>query len=210
MPTYGDNTTSNNRYFQKGVFVAKAKILSVEDHSNYPKKPGAEIKVSAKNKPRELALKLRVNTGIETDLWVFGSYNWKEDKISGKKLEYLGWKQRDNAVQNLLYVLFGSFDTGAEDSIPQQLLNRMPGQEFYFLKYCQPKENDYEDKPSLKNWSIFKKCYEGADDELYREFLKVSDKLITKKRYDQFHWDDYYENQRQQEASFKPPEEDVI
>jgi len=194
MPTYGDNTTSNSRYFQKGVFVDKCKVQSVEDVSNYPKKQGAEIKVvGQKGWQPELCLKLSVNTGIEMDMYVMGRFQWKTDPISGKKLEYQGWKQRGNGVQNLLYKLLGEFKTDEFDAVPQALLNRLVGLEFYRLRYCQNRDKMYEGKPSFQTWNIFERVEEGNDDKLYREWLKVAP---NRNDYDPNLWDEYQEEQQ--------------
>lgn len=205
MPTYGDNTTSNSRYFQKGVFVDRCKIITVSDESNYPKKKDAEVKTSKSGKARELALKLVIDTGFEQEMWVFGKYNWKEDSISGKKIEYKGWKQRGNGVQNLLFKLFGEFSTDEFDAIKPQYLQRMPGMEFYRLRYCQTRENMYEGKPSFQNWNVFEKAEEGNDDKLYREWLKVAP---NRSDYDPNLWEEYNE-QQQAAADTQPDKEDA-
>ena len=210
MPVYGDNTTSNSRYFQKGIFVDKAKVISVEDMSNYPKAPKAEIVTIGNGFQTELCLKLKVNTGIEMDMYVFGKYNWKTDPISGKQIDYLGWKQGGNAVQNLLFKLFGSFDTGENDVIPETLLNRLVGLEFYRLRYCQPPDKDYEGRPSFQTWNKFEKAVDGNDDVLYKEFLKSAGSI---KGYDPNHFDDYNDAQRAGAETFNPSkeeEEDII
>ena len=210
----GDNTTSNSRYFQRGVFVDKAKILSVEDLSNYPKKQSAEVKtIGNKNFQPQLCLKLKVNTGIEMDMYVFGKFNFKTDPISGKQLEYQGWRAKHNAVQNLLFKLLG---TNAviedDDSISLATLNKLVGLEFYRLRYCQNREKMYEGRPSFQTFNIFEKSIEGNDDVLYKEFLKSAGSL---KDYDSNLFDEWSEQQRG-ESGFdpskfdEPAKEDVI
>ncbi len=210
MPkTLGDNTTSNSRYFQKGVFVDKCKVISIEDVSNYPKKPGAEIKtVGSKGWQPELCLRMKVDTGIEMDMYVMGKFNWKKDPISGKPTEYLGWKTKYNAVQNLLVKLLGTNAViNDDDSIPISTLNKLIGQEFYRLRYCQPRDKMYEGRPSFQTFHIFEKAVDGNDEVLYKEFLKV-----LPKDYDQNLFDDWSEEQRAGETEFNPSklEEDVI
>ena len=205
----GDNTTSNSRYFQRGIFVDKAKIISVEDLSNYPKKPGAEIKtIGNKNFAPDLCLKIKVNTGIEMDMYVFGKFNYKVDPISGKKQEYLGWKAKHNAVQNLLFKLLGTNAViNDDDSIPQSTLNKLEGLEFYRLRYCQPREKMYEGRPSFQTWNVFERAVDGNDEILYKEFLKSAGSL---KDYDPNLFDEYNDQQKTDETRFKPEEEDVI
>jgi len=210
MPTYGDNTTSNSRYFQKGVFVDKAKIVSVEDYSNYPKRPSAEIKTMGQNNwAPQICLKLIVDTGIEMKMNVLGNFNYKKDPISGKQLEYIGWRQQSNGVQNLIFKLLGKFDTDENDGLAQATLDALVGKEFYKLRYCQPRDKMYEGRPSTQTWWKFETAVEGNDDVLYREFLKAN---LSPKKYDPNLWDDFQDEQKQREESFDPSkiEEDVI
>jgi len=209
-----DNTTSNTRYHGKGIFTDKCKILAVEDKSNYPKRPGAEIKTIGNNNfQTELCLVLKIDSGVEMNMYVMGNYNWKTDPISGKKLEYLGWKKKGNAVQNLLVKILGEKAIIADDdSIPLSTLNALVGKEFYRLRYCQTRDKMYEGKPSTQNWNTFISAYEGADEDLVREFHKVS-RMITK--YDPDLWDEFQAEQKQKEETFKPEDfapgsEDVI
>jgi len=215
MPTYGDNTTSNSRYFQKGVFIDKAKIISVEDCSNYPQREGAEIKTVGKKgtwKP-ELCLKLKIDSGIEMDMIISGWFNWQQDAISGKKLKYRGWSKRKNAVQNLIFKLLGKFDTDdKDDSIPPELLNRLIGLEFYKLRYCLKESKGVRDdgSPQQQGWWIFEKGIEGNDDILYKEWLKA-----IPKDYDPNFWEDYNKKRQADTESFDPskldtPGEDVF
>lgn len=199
----GDNTTSNSRYHGRGIFTDKCRILSIEDLSNYVKKPGAEIKtIGEKGFRPELCLKLRVDTGIEMDMYVMGNFNWKIDPISGKKIEYLGWKPKGNAVQNLLVKILGSNAIiNDDDTIAQSTLNQLIGKEFFRLRYCQTRDKMYEGKPSTQTWNIFAPVYEGADDDLVSEFNKVSTAFS---KYDPLLWDEYQEEQKAKAAYFDP------
>ena len=210
----GDNTTSNSRYFQRGIFVDKAKILSVENLSNNPVTPGAEIHTDSNDKPREIALRLKIDVGFEMDMWVFGKYNFKTDTISGKRTGYLGWKPKHNATQNLLAKLLGSNAVINDDgTIPDSTLNRLIGQEFYRLRYCQPRAKMYQGKPSFQTFDIFAKAIEGNDDILYKEFLKSN---VKADYYDPLLFDEYTAEQRANSESFdtqamdSPAKEDII
>jgi len=211
MPkTLSDNTTSNSRYFQKGIFVDRAKIISVENLSNNPNESGAEVHMTNSGKPRELCLKLKVDTGIEMDMYVFGKYNYKTDAISGKKLGYTGWRKKHNAVQQLLFKLLGTNATiNDDDTIPPATLNKLIGLEFYRLRYCQPREKMYEGKPSFQTFDLFETVAEGNDDILYKEFLKANTKADY---YDPLLFDEWTAEQRAGETTFDPSklEDDVI
>lgn len=195
-----DNSVSNSKYHGQGVFTDKCKIISVEDFSNYPKKVGAEKKAWDSGKEPELCLKLVVDTGFEMKMNVMGSYLWKEDPISGKRIAYLGWKQRGNGVQNLIVKLgLGAGAKMDDDSINPGVLNSMVGREFIRLRYCQTKDKMYEGKPSTQSWNVFSGVYEGADEDLVAEFKKAN-----LKGWDHNLWEDYQDEQKQKEASFNP------
>ena len=205
-----DNTQSNSRYFGKGVFVDKCKIISVQDMSNYPKNPGAEVKTIGSNNFRtELCLILKVDAGFEMDMYIMGNYNWKTDPISGKKLGYIGWKKAGNAVQNLLYKVLGDKAIiNDDDSIAATTLNALPGKEFYRLRYCKRASEDYEGRPSFAVWNTYSSVFDGAEEDLVTEFHKISTKI---QKYDPLHFEDYTEKQKKQEESFAPgDDEDVI
>jgi len=199
----GDNSISNTRYFGKGVFTDKCRIITVEDFSNYPKKPNSEVKsMGANGWQPELCLKLVIDSGIEMKMNVLGNYNWKTDPVSGKKLSYLGWKKAGNGVQNLIFELgLGEGAVNDDDSIAQKVLNAMPGKEFIRLRYCQTKDKDYEGKPSFQTWYAVSGLYEGAEEDLVAKFNKVSAKI---KKYDPLHFDDYNEEQKVKGDSFNP------
>lgn len=203
MPiTLGDNTTSKSRYFQRGIFVDKAKILSVENLSNHPKIQGADIHMDNSGKPRQICLKLKINTGIEMDMYIFGKYSYKTDPISGKQLDYLGWKQKHNAVQNLLYKLLGTNAVINDDgTIPFGTLNKLIGLEFYRLRYCQPRSKMYEGKPSFQTFDIFEKAVEGGDEVLYKEFLKAN---VKADYYDPLLFDEWSNEQKNADTTFDP------
>jgi hypothetical protein len=151
---------------------------------------------------------LKVNTGIEMDMYVFGKFSYKVDPISGKKQEYLGWKAKYNAVQNLLFKLLGTNAViNDDDSIPQSVLNKIEGLEFFRLRYCQPRDKMYEGKPSFQTWNIFERAVEGNDEVLYKEFLKAAANL---KDYDPNLFDEYNDQQKADETQFKPETEDII
>lgn len=215
MPkTLNDNSSSNSRYHGKGVFTDKCKIISVEDMSNYPKRPGTTKTIGSNNFAPELCLKLKIDSGVEMDMYVMGNYNWKLDPVSGKKLEYLGWKSRGNAVQNLLVKVLGDNAKIDEnnDSILPSTLNLLVGREFIRLRYCQTKDKDYEGKPSFQTWNIYAQAVEGADEALVASFHKISANI---KKYDPLHFDDWNEEQKAKQSSFNqedfaPGEEDVI
>jgi hypothetical protein len=209
----GDNSQSNSRYHGKGVFTDKCKIISVEDLSNYPKRPGETKTIGSKGFQTELCLKLKIDSGIEMDMHVMGSYNWKLDPVSGKKIEYLGWKQKGNAVQNLLVKVLGDgAKINDDDTIPQSTLTSLIGREFYRLRYCQTKDKDYEGKPSFQTWNIFAPTtVEVNEDALVSAFHKISANI---KKYDPLHFDDWNEEQKAKSSEFKPtefaPGEDVF
>lgn len=195
-----DNSVSNSKYHGQGIFTDKCKIISVEDFSNYPKKVGAVKRAWDSGKEPELCLKLVVDTGFEGKMNVMGSYLWKEDPVSGKKIAYLGWKQRGNAVQNLIVKLgLGGGAKLDDDSINPGVLNSMVGREFIRLRYCQTKDKMYEGKPSTQHWNVFSSVYEGADEDLVAEFKKAN-----LKGWDHNLWEDYQNEQRDKEASFNP------
>ncbi|WP_448506084.1 hypothetical protein [Immundisolibacter sp.] len=198
-----DNSVSNSKYHGQGIFTDRCKIISVEDLSNYPKRPGVQKKtLGEKGWEPELCLRLVVNSGMEMSMNVLGNYNWKTDPISGKKLEYLGWKQRGNAVQNLIVKLgLGNNAINDDDTISQAVLNAMPGKEFIRLRYCQGKDKMYEGKPSTQTWTTFSSVYEGAEEDLVAEFKKAN-----LKKWDHNLWEDYQEEQKSKESSFKPEE----
>lgn len=205
-----DNSTSNTKYFGNGIFTDRCRIVSVEDLSNYPKKPG-EIKTLGKNGwAPELCLSLVIDSGIEMKMNILGNYNWKEDPISGKKIEYLGWKKNGNAVQNLIVKLgLGKNAVLDDDSINPAVLKAMVGKEFIRLRYCETKDKMYNGKPSTKIWNIFNNVYEGADEDLVVQFKKAN-----VKGWDHNLWDDYQNEQKQKDTSFNTddfaPGEDII
>ena len=200
-----DNSQSSSRYHGKGVFTDKCKIISVEDFSNYPRK-GGETKVIGKNNfVTELCLKLKVDSVMEMDMHVMGSYNWKVDPVSGKKIEYLGWKTKGNAVQNLLVKVLGvNAKINDDDSIPSATLNALVGREFYRLRYCQTKDKDYEGKPSFQTWNVFASTEaEVNEEQLVASFNKISSYI---KKYDPLHYDDWNEEQKSKQTTFPPSE----
>ena len=206
-----DNSVSNSKYHGQGVFTDKCKIISVEDFSNYPKRPTAQLNTMGDNgwQP-ELCLKLVVDSGMEMKMNVLGNYNWKTDPVSGKKISYLGWKQKYNSVQNLIVKLgLGTKAKNDDDTIAQSVLNAMPGKEFIRLRYCQDKDKMYEGKPSTQTWNVFSGVYEGADEDLVAEF-----KQANLKKWDHNLWEDYQNEQKAKEESFKPedfaPGEDEV
>ena len=195
-----DNSVSNSKYHGQGVFTDKCKVLSVEDFSTCPNKAGSPKRAWDSGKETELCLKLVVDTGFEMKMNVMGNYLWKEDPVSGKRIAYLGWKQRGNAVQNLIVKL--GLGTGAkldDDSVSPNVLTAMVGKEFIRLRYCQTKDKMYEGKPSTQNWNIFSSIYEGADEDLVAEFKKANIKA-----WDHNLWEDYQNEQKAKEESFKP------
>jgi hypothetical protein len=205
-----DNSVSNSKYHGQGIFTDRCKIISVEDLSNYPKRPGVIKTLGEKGWTPELCLKLVVDSGMEMSMNVLGNYNWKEDPVSGKKIAYLGWKQRGNAVQNLIVRLgLGNNAKGDDDTIMPAVLNAMPGKEFIRLRYCQGKEKMYEGKPSTQTWNIFSSVFDGAEEDLVAEF-----KQANLKKWDHNLWEDYQNEQKGKDTSFNPvefaPGEDII
>lgn len=197
-----DNSVSNSKYHGQGIFTDRCKIISVEDLSNYPKRPGPAKTLGEKGWEPELCLKLVIDSGMEMTMNVLGNYNWKQDPVTGKKLEYIGWKQRGNAVQNLIVKL--GLGTGAkfdDDTINPNVLKAMVGREFIRLRYCQGKEKMYEGKPSTQTWNIFSSVYEGAEEDLVGQF-----KQANLKKWDHNLWEDYQEEQKKKEVSFNPAE----
>ena len=205
-----DNSVSNSKYHGQGVFTDRCKIISVEDLSNYPKRPGQTKTLGEKGWAPELCLALVVDSGIEMKMNVLGNYVWKEDPISGKKIAYLGWKKNQNAVQNLIVKLgLGNGAKGDDDTIMQSVLNAMPGKEFIRLRYCQTRDKMYEGKPSTQTWWKVSSVYEGAEEDLVAEF-----KQANLKKWDHNLWEDFQNEQKEKESSFKSedfaPGEDVI
>lgn len=210
MPkSLGDNSQgSNSRYWQSGVFTEKCEVISVEDFSNYPLKKVEKVRFESGFEP-EICLRMMINNGGEDRKFnLFGQFQNKTDRVSGKVVKYLGWREKGNAVQNLIFKLgLGSNCLNEDDSIKADVLKKMVGMSFYKLRYCTgPGEGEYADKPQFKDWGIFENSsIEDGDQVLHKAWLKVS-AYFTK--YDPVFFDSWSDVNRKQEESFKP--EDTI
>lgn len=170
--TMHDTTGSNSVYYNNGVFIDKCTIASIEDKSNYPTRKDLPTKTLGQNdfKP-ELCLLVKTEDG--RTFTVFGQFDYAKDQISGKEI-YKGWKKKGNAVQSFIARLSGgTFEINDDDTIPQKVLNRLLGKEFYKLRYCVGSYNSPEgEKPSFRDYRKIQPVEEGKDKELHQEFLK--------------------------------------
>jgi hypothetical protein len=191
-----DNSSIENKYYGKGIFVDKCTILSVEDISNYPLKPRPEGKLEYGNNGwiPDLALILVVNVNDkEEKFFVMGKFRYKKDFVSGKIGEYLGWDSRGNAVQNLLVKLLGNKAiVNDDDSIDPKTLQMLIGKEFYRLRYCQTADKMYEGKPSFQKWTVFEPADNPENIESLLSLFRKQSSFI--KSYDPLLYDNYKEN----------------
>lgn len=168
-----DNSVSDNKkysYMGNGIFIEKIKIESVVDKSNYPLAP-VNPKNTIGNNGYAPELCLVISEG-ERNYYIFGNYDYNEDKISGNK-KYKGWKRSGNSVWSLLFTLLGDKAIiNDNDTIPSSTLYLLKDKEFYKLRYCIGGDKD-TGKPLFKDYPYF----ESADNEenknkLYEKFIK--------------------------------------
>ena len=213
MPrSLGDNTSaSSSKYHGNGVFTEKLTIVEVEDFSNYPLKTGVPIKAFDGGFEPQICLRMVVsNEGNERKMIVFGEFSHQIDKISGKKIKYLGWKERGNSVQNLLFKLGVGESKDAildDDSINPVVLTKMIGLEFVKLRYCAGEgEGEYAGKPDWKDWGVFESTKQpDAEETLHRAWLKVAQYFS---KYNPTYYESWSDANRAEESTFDPSKMD--
>lgn len=194
----GDNSVSNVRYWEHGVFTERIKIISVTDKSNYPLQKNVPKNTVGKNAFQpELCLEVKYDsgTGVKEKL-IFGQFDWDVDKVSGKKIKYKGWKQKGNPVQALIYALIGKFMINDDDSIMPSTLKKLEGYEYVTLRYCIGSQKD-SDKPGFKDFNMFMKYSDTAEQELFDKFYAKSAKIS---KYDP----NYFEDHNDRNSGFNP------
>lgn len=211
----GDNTQSEFRMVDAGLYLEKVTIKSVEDFSNYPLKKGEKKTIGKNGFEPELCLKITSND--DRDYFIFGQFNWKIDPISGKKMEYKGWKKTNNGVWNLLYNLLGEFTIGDDDSIPDFVLKKLINKSFYKLKFCAGLDATTGEM-KLKDYNVYKNADSPKADEIlldlfyndkyfYKKYDRNSaENYLAMKKARQFDPGDFPDNSNLQ----SPPTEDII
>jgi hypothetical protein len=195
----GDNTKSDYKMVLPGIFIEKVKIKDVEDYSNYPLKKGPQKTIGEKGFAPELCLKITTND--DRTVYVFGKFDYKTDLISGKKIEYRGWKRNGNGVWSLLYTLLGEFPINDDDSIPESLLNKLKNKSFYRLRYCTGLDTN-NNQPVMKDYNKYSDAEKIKADEILLEVFQ-NDKYFYSK-YDRNAYENYMEIMRTKQAGFNP------
>jgi hypothetical protein len=190
-----ENTENEATKVATGAYLRQAKIVSVEDWSNYPGM--LEPKQFDSGWTPEMCLILVVDDGFKKDKNIFLTGRFNRDKDTGV---INGWNTWNNAIHRLLKRIADDVAEMNKDnfSIPKDVLDALIGRSFQFVRYitAETYTNDQgEEKPSYADWDkVF--AVDESVEVIKEEFSKecewiMSDKRNPKYRYDPSAIDSY-------------------
>lgn len=161
-----------------GVYATEVEIVSVEDKSNYPGKK-LHRTIGKRGYEPELCLIVKYKSGkYYKDLYLFGKF--LKDETERKAIGWDGW---NNSVQRFLMEMYNGQVLIHDDlSVPQELLNELPGKSFIKVNYISSNgytASDGSYKPNCyKDWSFtFSKdtVKEKIESEWRRQSVHIKD-----------------------------------
>jgi len=184
-----------SNYKGNGIYVKKAKILSVEDLSNNPLNPKPVKFTFNSGFQPEMCLKVNLlYEGKEEPIptYLFANYLREKGDKNGK---VIGWKGRNNPILDFGLLFYDDFDVPDNFDIPKEIL-MIKDVNVWVLSYCVGEgTGDRSGKADFATWDRFEKDIpnEDMDDVLVSKFLSVAEyyKNRNKQRYNPEFYEEY-------------------
>ncbi len=183
-----ENTESEQAKIATGAYLRQAKVVSVEDWSNYPGQ--TELKQFDSGWTPELCLILIVDDGFKEDKRFFLTGRFNRDKQSN---EINGWNEWNNAVHRfVMRIIPNTIEIHKDNySIPKDVLDTIIGKSFQFVRYITAatySDNQGNDKPSYADWDkVF--AIDESIEVIKEEFSKECEWIMAPKRTEKYRYD---------------------
>ena len=184
-----ENTESEQAKVATGAYLRQAKIVSVEDMSNYPGQ--SEIKQFENSSwTPELCLILTVDDGFKEDKRFFLTGRFNRDKKSD---EINGWNNWNNAIHRfVMRIIPSTIELNEGDyPIPKDVLDSMIGKSFQFVRYITAATYTADggaEKPSYADWDKVFAADESIE-VIKEEFAKECEWIMSAKRSEKYRYD---------------------